>query len=224
MSIYWHDDKELKDILVSSIQFSSTSSGETKTVSGQLTVSHRSDGELWGYAYATFTKGGGSAWTPNSGSVMTDWKRLTPIQLVQINSFAGDSIYNSFRATYTPVEGKNYTYGLKISIPNVVELVLFDNYVSGTDVTLSSSQIEEIKSRISGNTVTLGGVIEAYDNGTYVGESSELTTTCSTVEENKARIRINGSWKEAKPYIRINNQWKEAKPYIRVNNTWKEGI
>ena len=224
MSIYWHDDKELRDILVGSIQFSSISSGETKTVSGQLTVSHRSDGELWGYAYATFTKGGGSAWTPNSGSVMTDWKRLTPISLVQINSFTGDNIYSPFKATYTPISGQSYTYALRISIPNVAEVAYFDNYTSGTEVTLSSSSINDIKSRVSGNTVTLGGVIEAYNGSTYVGESQEITITCSTVEENKARIRINGSWKEAKPYIRINNQWKEAKPYIRINNTWKEGI
>ena len=43
-------------------------------------------------------------------------------------------------------------------------------------------------------------------------------------EENKARVRVNGQWKEANSYVRVNGQWKEAKPYIRVNNQWKEGI
>lgn len=148
---------------------------------------------------------------------------LTRINPVTIDTFTGQKVTGVFKATYTPVAGQNYTYRLRISIPNVVALQLYENYQSGQEVTLSKAALQLIKQHATGDTVTLGGVIEAYSGGTKMGESREINIVCST-KGNYIKLRINGEWKEAVPYIRVNGEWKEAKPYIRVNNQWKEGI
>ena len=80
LAIYWHDNRENTDKLVSSITFAGIGAGETKTVTGTKTVYHKEDGTLSGYAYAYFTKGQTtSAYAPNSGGVATDLTALTNI-------------------------------------------------------------------------------------------------------------------------------------------------
>ena len=100
---------------------------------------------------------------------------------------------------------------------------MYEDYQSGQQVTLSSTAIKMIRDYTTSETVTLEGVIEAYQNGVKIGESSGILISCST-KGNYFKTKINNEWKDATIYVRINNQWKEAKPYIRVNNTWKEGI
>lgn len=45
-----------------------------------------------------------------------------------------------------------------------------------------------------------------------------------TINRRKAKLRINGAYRDAYPYVRINGVWKEAKPYVRINNEWKEVV
>ena len=81
LSIYWHDNRENTDRLVSSINFAGIGSGETKTTTGTITVYHKEDGTLSGYAYAYFNKGNTtSSFAPNSGGIATDLTPLTNIE------------------------------------------------------------------------------------------------------------------------------------------------
>lgn len=78
--VYWHDDRENVDKLVNSTSFAGISSGETKTTTGNITVYHKEDGKLSGYAYAYFVKGGtNSSFAPNTGVIPTDALYLTTI-------------------------------------------------------------------------------------------------------------------------------------------------
>lgn len=77
--IYWHDDRENYDRQVASINLKSLGTNASDNASGTINVTHKDDGTLSGYAYAKFTKGGTSAWTPNNGGVSTDWTALTTI-------------------------------------------------------------------------------------------------------------------------------------------------
>lgn len=80
IAVYWHDNRQNTDIMVSALGFKGISQGETKTTTGSITVTHKEDGTLSGYAYATFTKGQTtSSFAPNSGSVATDLTVLTNI-------------------------------------------------------------------------------------------------------------------------------------------------
>lgn len=137
-----------------------------------------------------------------------------------LDSFTGTRLTGGFTATYTG--DASYTYKLRISIPYVVELQTFNNYVSGTEVRLSYEAVQLARENNPGNNIVIGGVIETWSGDTKVGESSEIMLNCTM--GGSAKIRVNGVWKDAIPYVRINNQWKEVIPYIRVNNQWKEGI
>ena len=79
LTLYWHDNRENYDRYVSSISFNGVSSGETKTTTGTIDVTHNDDGSLSGYAYVYFAKGGTSAYAPASSGLTTDWTALTTI-------------------------------------------------------------------------------------------------------------------------------------------------
>lgn len=136
-----------------------------------------------------------------------------------INSFTGNDIKGDFKATYT-ANSSSYENRLRISIPNVVTLETYRNYVSGTAVRLSQASINYIRNYTKNKTIQLGGVIETWSGSSKVGESSEIKINCKVSRE--AHIRVNGVDKAAIPYIRINNEWKESTPYIMVNGSWKE--
>lgn len=77
--IYWHDNRENDDRQVASKKLKSLGTNASASASGTINVTHKNDGSLSGYAYAKFTKGGTSAWTPNNGGVSTNWTALTTI-------------------------------------------------------------------------------------------------------------------------------------------------
>lgn len=77
--IYWHDNRENYDRQVASINLKSLGINASASASGTINVTHNNDGTLSGYAYATFTKGGTSSYTPYTSGVTTDWTALTTI-------------------------------------------------------------------------------------------------------------------------------------------------
>lgn len=80
LRIYWHDNRENYDRLVGEVAATSISNNGSIIASGYIDpLYHNSDGNLSGYAYATWTKGGTSNYTPNNGSVTTSWTALTSI-------------------------------------------------------------------------------------------------------------------------------------------------
>lgn len=80
LQIFWYDNNANGGgVLVASTGVKSQGRNATITASGSITVPHRSDGSLTGYARAVWTKAGNSNWTPNSGSVQTGSTALTNI-------------------------------------------------------------------------------------------------------------------------------------------------
>lgn len=77
--VYWHDNKENYDRQVASINLKTITTGGTKSASATITVTHKDDGTLSGYAKAVFTKKDTNQWTPKSGSVSTNNTALTTI-------------------------------------------------------------------------------------------------------------------------------------------------
>lgn len=138
-----------------------------------------------------------------------------------INSFTGSDINKPFQATYTK-ESDGLSYKLRISIPGVRAIERFDNYVSGSSVSLSKASVDYLKAYTRNKTIVLGGVIEAYSGADKVADSGEINITCNIRRE--MYINIGGTFKRATAYIRSGGQWKEARPYLRINNDWKEGI
>lgn len=98
LTIYWHDNRENYDRQVASINFSGIGANSSKTASGTITVTHKDDGTLDGYAYAYFNKGSTTtAWACNSGGVSTNWTTLT-----KIDRYATMTSASNFNDTQNP--------------------------------------------------------------------------------------------------------------------------
>ena len=79
LRIYWHDNRENYDRHVATWSGSYVGVGSTITA-GTIDVTHKDDGTLSGYAYATWSRDGGNTYyAPASGGVSTDWTGLTTI-------------------------------------------------------------------------------------------------------------------------------------------------
>lgn len=82
LKLYWHDNRTGKDTLVAtSSDFYSTAKGVKKTVSGSITVTHKDDGSLIGYAKLSYEAPSGlsGGWAPASNTVQTANTTLTTI-------------------------------------------------------------------------------------------------------------------------------------------------
>lgn len=80
LQIFWYDNNANSGgKLVATTNVTSQGRNATITATGTITVTHKSDGTLNGYAKAIWTKGGNSNWTPNSGNVSTNNTNLTNI-------------------------------------------------------------------------------------------------------------------------------------------------
>ena len=80
LTIYWHDNRENKDVQVAQVSTKSLGTNATLTATGTINVTHNTDGSLSGYAYAYFSQGSSSGgWCPASGGIATDWTALTKI-------------------------------------------------------------------------------------------------------------------------------------------------
>ena len=110
LEIYWHDNRENYDRLVASINMTTITQGGSSSASGTITVTHNNDGNISGYAYAKFTKGGTSAYCPNSGGVSTDWTALTSIpRQANLNSASDFNDEANPTITYTNSAGNSVT-------------------------------------------------------------------------------------------------------------------
>lgn len=81
LRVYWYDNNSYSSgTLIAQKQVSSMSSKRSTSVSGSITVGHKSDGTLSGYAKAVWTKGSGSnSYVPASTEVSTANTALTTI-------------------------------------------------------------------------------------------------------------------------------------------------
>ncbi len=190
------------------------SRGSYVVIQRDFTFGHDSNGNFSAYIGASISTTYKSG---DTGGVLT----LPHIDRQStINSFSGTAINKDFSATYTA--HTNYENRLRISIPRVKALQTFNNYSSGSSVRLSSSAQQQIRQYTSAKTIQLGGVIETWNGGTKIGESSEITINVKIPKG--LRVKVNNTWKEAIPYVRVNGTWKEARPHVKVSNQWKEGI
>lgn len=80
LTIYWHDNRENKDVQVAQVSTKSLGTGATLKAENTINVTHNTDGSLSGYAYTYFSQGSSSGgWCPASGGIATDWTALTKI-------------------------------------------------------------------------------------------------------------------------------------------------
>ena len=95
LAVYWHDNRQNTDVLVASAAVNKVgASYGTASVSGTFDVTHNSDGNLSGYAYAYFTKNHTNSYIPASGGVQTAWTALSYNQLATAPTLSSVTISN----------------------------------------------------------------------------------------------------------------------------------
>ena len=187
---------------------------------GSYTVTHNSDGVKTIYCSAECS--GGGSYGPGSGSCGGNLTLTTIPRAATINSFNGSDIDSDFGIGYTKYVS-NWSYYLRVSINGGAQLdrVLYNT--SGAVYRLPDSAKDIIYNTVgNADTVTLAVVIETYNGGTKVGESSKLTKVCGI--NRNVWLNVNGTWKRGIPYVNVNGVWKAGVPYININGVWKKAI
>lgn len=168
LRIYWHDNRENYDRLVAETSLTSITAGGSAYAGGYIDpLYHNSNGGLSGYAYATFTKGGTSSYTPNTGGVTTDWTALTTIPRQ-----ANITGYNDFNDEQNPTITYNNPGGFRINarLEFAGTNIKRDNIPNTGSYTFNLTDDERklLRQKCTNNTMTVRGVI-----GTCIGGTTE---------------------------------------------------
>lgn len=189
LKVYWHDDRTNSDTLVSSKTVKTVNSASSDSTSGTITVTHRADGELWGYAKAVWDKTHSSSWVPGDDDVSTSWTQLTKIprkskptatpNAISIPDTAGTGTLkiNTNRAVST----FTHTITIKIGDTTIAE----DTGV-GADITYALTDIQNaILAEIpNADTATLTVACRTFNGSTDLG--TETTTVAVSVNDDAA--------------------------------------
>jgi len=223
LTIYWHDNRENYDRYVASINLSSLGINASAAAQGTINVTHKDDGSLSGYAYAYFTKGGTSSYTPNSGGVSNGWTGLTKINRYPVLN-SGMNFTDRTNPTLNITAYGTYPLRVKLEAGGNTSLITRDlssrNSQSYT-IQLTDAERKLLRSKSAdGKTLAVRETVCAMNGNTELSASYKDYTM--TIVRKPVKVMRDGSWVNAFPYVRVNGEWKEAKPYIRNNDSWKE--
>ncbi len=228
--IYWHDNKQNYDRKVASINLKTITQGGSKSASATITVTHKDDGTLSGYAKAVFTKGDTNNYTPKSGSVSTNNTALTTIArasqpTVTPSTFnIGDTITintnrksTAFTHTITLYFG-NYSYQIGTG---VTDTITFDTSIIA----------DEMYQQIPNASVGVGNVTAVtYNGSTQIGSKNVLfyanvtnsnpTFNTAYLDTNSTTTAITGNNQQIirnNSILRVNITNAKAKNYATLS-------
>lgn len=127
LTVYWHDNNSYTtDKSIAKVSFTSMASSATKTATGQITVPHKSDGTLSGYAIVKYVSGG-NAYQPKSATVKTDTAALAEIPRATTPTLSASSINLGTSVTIkTPRASTSFEHKLKYSFGSASDTIASD--------------------------------------------------------------------------------------------------
>lgn len=144
---------------------------------GNYTFPHDANGNC------NVSVGYGLSSTYTSGSSTATWS-LPKINRVAItDSVEGNNVEETFKINYTKYID-SYTYKLRVSIPNVVELEKVDYNTSGADYQLSNTALQTLYSRMTSNSINLGFAVETWQGSTFISNGNEKVVKCYLTNAN----------------------------------------
>lgn len=191
LRIYWHDNRENYDRLVATTTLKEIANSGSVYASGYIDpLYHNGDGGLSGYAYATFTKGGTSSYTPNTGGVTTDWTPLTTIPRQ-----ANITGYNDFNDEQSPTITFNNPGGFRIN----ARLEFAGTDINKTNIpntgsytfSLTDDERKLLRQKCTGNSMIVRGVIATCIGGTTENYWSFWDKTMTIVNGNPTFDNFN---------------------------------
>ena len=172
LKLYWHDDNDGKDVLVAtSSGFTSCGMGYgTKSVSGQITVKHKDDGSLNGFAKVVFEAGSTSGgWSPASNSAATAYTALTVI--ARASSFTISSSNNLLGSAVSVAISRNsdsFTHKVEYSFEGSDFVSVSTNAITSASFTPSLDLCSMIPNSTTG---VMTVRVTTFNGSTQVGNA-----------------------------------------------------
>lgn len=190
LKLYWHDDNNGKDVLfATSSAFTTCGMGYgTRSVSGSITVGHKSDGSLRGYVYVWFeapTTAGG--WSPSSSTCYTNWVNCTTIARASgITSVASPSEYLGQPVTVTiDRKSSDFVHNVQYRFENSPWIVASTNAATSCTFTPSKDLAKYIPKSVTGK---LEVSVGTYKGSTLIGDWQYSSITLWAAADSKPYI------------------------------------
>lgn len=171
LKLYWHDNNKNTDTLfATSSAFKTCGMGYgTRSVSGSITVTHKSDGSLSGYVKVYFdapTTSGG--WSPGSSSCSTGWTTCTTIaRASSISGLSGNQLNSGVSVTIDR-KSSSFTHKVEYKFVNSGWTTVSSNAATSCSFTPPLSLASQIPSAESG---ALTVRVTTYNGSTQIGSS-----------------------------------------------------
>lgn len=170
LRLYWHDNNTNTDTLfAASAGF--TSAGQsygTKSVSGSITVTHKSDGSLSGYVKLRFDAPGTSGgWSPGTTDLNTDWTACTTIARASSISVSGSQLGSGVSVTIDR-KSSSFTHKVEYKFVESDWTTISSNAATSATFTPPVSLATQIPSAETG---ALTVRVTTFNGSTQIGDS-----------------------------------------------------
>ncbi len=170
LRLYWHDNNTNTDTLfAASAGF--TSAGQsygTKSVSGSITVTHKSDGSLSGYVKLRFDAPGTSGgWSPGTTDLNTDWTACTTIARASSISVSGSQLGSGVSVTIDR-KSNSFTHKVEYKFVESDWTTVSSNAATSATFTPPVSLATQIPSAETG---ALTVRVTTFNGSTQIGDS-----------------------------------------------------
>ena len=192
LRIYWHDNKENYDRLIASNSFDELGYDTwTRTAEGTFSATHKDDGTLSGYAYASWERGSTyGGWVPYSNDCSTDWASLTTIARKSSPTVSPSSISLPSSSTSTAVtvttnrksSSFTHTVTLKVGNTQIAQKTSVGASCTWTYANISNAILATIPNASS---ATVSVICETFNGSTSIG--SNTTSFTANVDKTIAK-------------------------------------
>lgn len=192
LRIYWHDNKENYDRLIAENAFDELGYDTwTRTAEGTFSATHKDDGTLSGYAFATWTRNSTyGGWVPYTSDCSTSWTGLTTIARKSSPTVSPSSISLPSSSTETAVtvttnrKSSSFTHTVTLKVGNTQ---IAQKTSVGASCTWSYADISTaIMNTIpNASSATVSVICETFNGSTSIG--SNTTSFTANVDKTIAK-------------------------------------
>ena len=151
----------------------------TLTCYGDYRIPHLDNGSLMVWATLIHEKNDGNSWVPPTTTIGTGYANCTTIpRTAAVGSYTlPEDWLGSFKIAYT-ASAPSFSHKLRISIPQVKEIMRVENYSSNQEVQLNATAQLAVWDYLKDKqSLAIGITLETWNGSTKVGESTEYQKT-----------------------------------------------
>ena len=205
LQIYWYDDNSYsKGTLVKILNVQDLTKNSTASTSGTLTVTHKADGSLSGYAKAVWTKHSSNSsvgWVPASGDVSTSNTALTTIpRASSISSVTGTTLGSSVSVAISRAS-TSFTHKVEWKIGESDYVTASSNATTSAsftpDISYASQYPNSTRCACTVRVTTYNGstqIGEAVTSGCWLDIPANVKPTCSAISFTRIDNGVPSNW------------------------------